>query len=62
MHPYNIRFKGKEEIEKGSLNYRGGWSKRFANKSFRKTGKNLVKFDPDTISVFNYKQRCGDEL
>ena len=62
MKEYIPNFTAQEQMESDCPNFRGGKSKRLANKAFRKSGKNLKNFDPETICTANYKQRTCYEL
>ena len=60
MKVFKGRFRSFEEIEKlPGDNYRSKSDKRMANKTFRKTGKNLIDYDVDSIYVPKYNQRHG---
>lgn len=39
MKTYNPKFTAQEQMESNCPNYRGGRSKKLANKAFRKSGK-----------------------
>lgn len=56
MKQYNPKWNAPEQLEKINT-CAATKEKRAGNKKFRKTGSQLLKYDPESIYVVNHKQK-----